>query len=166
MHILIKKKNLILNNYKVKCALGKRGINKKRREGDFVTPKGVYKIKYILYRKDRVPKIKTDFYKVIIKKNMGWCDDPNSSKYNKLIKTPFNYSYEKLYRKDNIYDIILVLDFNMNPVKRKKGSAIFIHVAKKNYDKTKGCIAIKKRDLLKILKKLKKKTIVNIEDQK
>ena len=62
---------------------------------------------------------------------MGWCDDPKSKQYNKLIKLPFDYSHEKLYKKENIYDIILVLNYNMNPIKKNKGSAIFIHVAKK-----------------------------------
>ena len=166
MHIIIKNKFLIYNNYKVKCALGKRGIGNKRKEGDFITPKGLYKIKYILYRKDRVSKIKTKFNKVILKKNMGWCDDPKSSRYNKLIRTPFNYNYEKLYRKNNIYDIILVLNYNMNPIQKGKGSAIFIHIAKKDYSKTEGCIAVKKKDLLKILKELKVKTQVRIENQK
>ena len=97
---------------------------------------------------------------------MGWCDDPRSRKYNKLIKLPFNYSHEKLYKKENIYDIILVLNYNMNPYKKKKGSAIFIHVASKSYEKTKGCIAIKKTELLKIIKKIKKDTKVKIEHQK
>jgi L,D-peptidoglycan transpeptidase YkuD (ErfK/YbiS/YcfS/YnhG family) len=166
MHILIKKKFLIYNNYKVKCALGKRGIGEKRKEGDLITPKGLYKIQYILYRRDRVPKIKTKFSKIIIKKNMGWCDDPKSSRYNKLIRTPFNYNYEKLYRKNNIYDIILVLNYNMNPIQKGKGSAIFIHIAKKDYSKTEGCIAVKKKDLLKILKELKIKTQVRIENRK
>ena len=166
MHILINKKYLIYNNYKVKCALGKRGIGKKNIEGDFITPKGVYKIKYLLYRKDRVKKIKSKLKKIIIKKDMGWCDDSKSILYNKLIKLPFNYKYEKLYRSNNIYDIILVLNYNMNPVKKNKGSAIFIHVAKKEYKKTDGCIAIKKRDLLQIIDKIKINTKVIIEDQK
>ena len=83
-------------------------------------------------------------------------------KYNKLIKYPFNFKSEKLYRKDNIYDIILVLDFNMNPIKKKKGSAIFIHVAKDKFQSTKGCVAIKKIELLKIIKGLKKNTKVKI----
>ena len=163
---MINKKYLIYNNYKVKCALGKRGIGKKNIEGDFITPKGVYKIKYLLYRKDRVKKIKSKLKKIIIKKDMGWCDDSKSILYNKLIKLPFNYKYEKLYRSNNIYDIILVLNYNMNPVKKNKGSAIFIHVAKKEYKKTDGCIAIKKRDLLQIIDKIKINTKVIIEDQK
>mgnify|MGYP006147265461 FL=1 len=93
---------------------------------------------------------------------MGWCDDPESKKYNKIIKLPFNYNFEKLYRKDNIYDVILVLNYNMNPIRKNKGSAIFIHVAKKNYKKTRGCVAIKKTELLKILKHIKKNTKIKI----
>ena len=97
---------------------------------------------------------------------MGWCDDPFSKSYNKIVKLPSKFSHEKLYRKDNIYDIILVLNYNMNPIKKNKGSAIFIHVAKKNYNKTQGCIAIKKKEFLKILKVIKINTKVKIERQK
>ena len=166
MHILITKKYLIYKNYKVKCAIGKRGIGLKKKEGDLITPIGQYKIKYILYRKDRIKKIQTKLRKIVIKRNMGWCDDPKSKNYNKLINLPFNYSYEKLFKKENTYDIILVLNYNMRPIKKNKGSAIFIHIAKKNYKKTEGCVAIKKSDLLKILKKIKKNTKVKIEGQK
>ena len=144
MHILINKKYLTYNQYKVKCAVGKRGVNLKKKEGDFITPIGLYKIKYILYRKDRIKQIPSKLRKIIIKKNMGWCDDPKSKQYNKLIKLPFSYGYEQLFKKENIYDIVLVLNYNMNPVKKDKGSAIFVHVAKKNYEKTRGCVAVKK----------------------
>ena len=165
MHILINKKYLTFNNYKAKCSVGKRGIGLKRKEGDLITPKGKYKIKYIMYRKDRV-KIQSKIKKIIIKKEMGWCDDPNSRNYNKIIKLPSSYKYEKLYKKENIYDIIVVLNYNMDPIVKNKGSAIFIHVAKKNYKKTEGCIAVKKMHLLKIAKDLKKKTMVLIENRK
>ena len=97
---------------------------------------------------------------------MGWCDDPLSKDYNKLIKIPSEYNYEKLYKKDNVYDIILVLNYNMNPVVKNKGSAIFIHVTKANYKKTEGCVAIKKVHLLKIIKELKNNIKIKIEDQK
>ena len=162
MHILIKNKKLTFDNYKVKCAIGKRGIGIKKREGDQITPKGKFKIKYVLYRKDRVPNLKTKLVKIAISKNMGWCDDPKSIFYNKLIKLPFKYGFEKLYKRNNSYDIILVLNFNINPTYKNKGSAIFIHVAKKNYKNTEGCIAINKKDLKQIVKKINKKTIVNI----
>ena len=97
---------------------------------------------------------------------MGWCDDPNSEQYNTLIKLPSVFKYEKLYKKENIYDIILVLNYNMSPIIKNKGSAIFIHVAKKNYKKTKGCVAIKKAHLLKIVKHLRKNSTVLIVGQK
>ena len=154
-----------MDNYKVKCSIGKRGIGLKKKEGDLITPRGKYKIKFILYRKDRV-KIQAKIRKIIIKRNMGWCDDPNSEQYNTLIKLPSVFKYEKLYKKENIYDIILVLNYNMSPIIKNKGSAIFIHVAKKNYKKTKGCVAIKKAHLLKIVKHLRKNSTVLIVGQK
>ena len=166
MHITIKNKKLYIDNYKVNCSIGKRGIRIKKKEGDLITPKGKFRIKYILYRRDRISKFKAKIRKIAIKKNMGWCDDPNSKEYNKLIKLPFKYNYEKLYKKENIYDIVLVLNFNMNPVRKNKGSAIFIHISKNNYKKTQGCIAVKKYQLLKIIKKLKTDTSVTIVNQK
>ena len=162
MHIIIKNKYLFIDKYKVKCAVGKRGIGIKKKEGDFITPVGKYKIKFIFYRKDKVKKLQTILKKFPIDNKMGWCNDPKSKKYNKPIKYPFNFSSEKLFRKDNIYDIILVLNYNMSPVKKNRGSAIFIHVSKKNYKSTKGCIAVKKIQLLKILRNIKKNTKVKI----
>ena len=164
MHILINKNYLIYNKLKIKCAIGKKGIGYKRKEGDLITPRGEFKIKFLLYRKDRV-KILTKLKKKIIKKNMGWCDDPKSSHYNKLVMLPFNYKHEKLYKKENIYDIILVLNYNMNPVKKNRGSAIFIHVSKNNYKKTEGCVAIKKVNLIKLLKKIRPSTKIKISSQ-
>ena len=166
MHIVINKKYLTYGQYKVKCALGKRGIGFKKKEGDLITPIGQYIVKYILYRKDRIKKIQSKLRKIVIKKNMGWCDDPKSKSYNKLINFPFNYSFEKLFKRENVYDIILVLNYNMRPIKKNKGSAIFIHIAKKNYAKTKGCIAVKKTELLKIAKAIKINTKVKIEDRR
>ena len=165
MHILINKNYLTYNKLKVKCAIGKKGIGNKKNEGDLITPIGSFNIKYILYRKDRV-KVFTKLKKKVIKKNMGWCDDPKSSHYNKLVKLPFTYKHEKLYKKENIYDIILVLNFNMRPVIKNKGSAIFIHIAKGNFRKTEGCVALKKKYLIKILQELRQNTKVKIENRK
>jgi L,D-peptidoglycan transpeptidase YkuD (ErfK/YbiS/YcfS/YnhG family) len=162
MHILIKNKNLIIGNYKVKCAIGKRGIGTKKKEGDFITPRGKYKIKSILYRNDRIFNLKSKIKKIVIQKTMGWCDDPKSKQYNKLIKFPFDYSAEKLYRSENIYDIILVLNYNLKPIIKNKGSAIFIHVSKNNDYKTAGCVAVNKKSLKRIIKNINTKTIVNI----
>ena len=162
MHIFIKNKKLTYGKYRVKCAIGKRGIGNKQKEGDQITPKGKFKIKIILYRKDRISNFSSKIAKLPIQKNMGWCDDPYSKDYNKLIKFPFKYSAEKLHRKDNTYDIILVLNYNLNPIRKRKGSAIFIHIAKKNYKKTLGCVAVSKKDLKKIIKKINKSTTIHI----
>tara|TARA_B100001939_G_scaffold332552_1_gene331660 strand:+ start:555 stop:1046 length:492 start_codon:yes stop_codon:yes gene_type:complete len=162
MHILIKNKLLNCGNYKVKCAVGKRGIKIKKKEGDLITPKGLFKIKRVLYRKDRIGRLNTKLKKTPIKKNMGWCDDPSSKFYNKLINFPFKFNAEKLFKRENIYDIILVLDFNMNPIRKNKGSAIFIHIAKKKFTPTKGCVAISKNVLKKILSKINKDCKVRI----
>ena len=97
---------------------------------------------------------------------MGWCDDPRSKKYNQLIYLPSKFSHEKLYKKDNSYDLVLVLNYNMSPIKKNKGSAIFIHIAKKNYRSTQGCVAIDKISLLRIISELKKNSFVKISNQK
>ena len=162
MHIIIKNNKLTINNYRVKCAIGKRGIGEKKREGDLITPRGKFKINYILYRKDRVGNLTSKLKKIAIKKNMGWCNDPKSKDYNKLIRFPFSFTAERLFRKDNTYDIILVLSYNSNPIKKNKGSAIFLHIAKNNFISTEGCVAVKKSDLRFISSIINKKTLIQI----
>ena len=162
MIIINKSGHLKYKNLKFKCALGKTGVGEKKIEGDNVTPKGTYKIIKIYYRKDRIKKISSKFKLIKIEKNMAWCNDPSSQKYNQLIKLPSKYTYEKLFRNDNVYDLILVLNYNINPIIKNKGSAIFIHIAKKKYKKTAGCISLKKSDLLKLIKIIKKKTKIII----
>jgi L,D-peptidoglycan transpeptidase YkuD (ErfK/YbiS/YcfS/YnhG family) len=162
MIIINKSGYLKYKNHKFRCSLGKAGIGKKEKEGDKITPKGTYKIVKIYYRNDRVKKILSKFKLFKIKKNMGWCDDPKSKKYNQLVKLPNKYGYEELSRKDNIYDLVLVLNYNMKPIIKNKGSAIFIHIANKNYKKTAGCIGLKKSHLINIIKKIKKNTKVII----
>jgi L,D-peptidoglycan transpeptidase YkuD (ErfK/YbiS/YcfS/YnhG family) len=162
MIIINKSGYLKYKNLKFKCALGKAGIGKKKKEGDNITPKGTYKIVNIYYRADRIKKITSKYKQIKITKNMGWCDDPKSKKYNRLIFLPCQYTHEKLYRKDNIYDLILVLNYNLRPVIKNKGSAIFIHVSRKNYKKTKGCISIRKNDLIFLTQIINKNTKVLI----
>ena len=162
--MIIVKKNgyLEYKNFKFRCSLGKAGIRTKIKEGDNITPKGTYKIIKIYYRKDRIKKIKSSIKKIRINKKMIWCDDAKSEDYNRQIKLPSKFSYEILYRKDNIYDILCVINYNINPTIKNKGSAIFLHVAKKNYQKTKGCIALNKKHLLKLLSLIKKNTKIKI----
>jgi len=162
MIIINKSGYLKYKNLRFKCALGKAGIGKKKIEGDNITPKGTFKIVDIYYRKDRIKKLSSKFKLIKIKKKMGWCNDPKSKKYNQIINIPYNNSYEKLYRKDNVYDLILVLDYNMNPITKNKGSAIFIHVAKKKFKKTAGCIALKKRELIKLISVISNHTKIRI----
>jgi L,D-peptidoglycan transpeptidase YkuD (ErfK/YbiS/YcfS/YnhG family) len=162
MIIINKSCYLKYKDLKLKCAFGRGGIKKKKIEGDNITPKGIYKILNIYCRSDRIKKISSKFQILKIKKNMGWCNDPKSKKYNQLIKIPYKYHYEKLYRKDNIYDLILVLNYNIKPIVKNKGSAIFIHIAKKNYEKTAGCIVLKKKNLIKLIERINKKTKIII----
>ena len=162
--IIVKKSGYLkYKDLKFRCALGKAGIKKKTIEGDNITPKGIFKIVKIYYRPDKIKKIKTLIKKIKVRKNMGWCDDPKSSFYNQQIKLPTKYSHEKLYKKNNTYDLLLVLDYNMKPIVKNKGSAIFIHVAKRNYKPTAGCIALKKKDLLKLSKIIKLSTKILIK---
>ena len=162
MIIINKSGYLKYKDLKFKCALGKAGIGNKKVEGDNITPNGIFRIVKIYYRKDRVKKLSSKFKLIKINEKMAWCDDPKSRKYNQLIKLPTKYSHEILYRRDNIYDLILVLNYNMRPIIKNKGSAIFIHVAKKNYKKTGGCVALKKADLNYLVKEIKKNTKVII----
>ena len=119
-----KKKYLYFYNYKIKCSIGKRGLTSKKIEGDQKTPRGKFKFLLLLYRKDRFRNFHCKIKKPIYKK-YGWCDDPNSKHYNKLVKFPYSYSAEKLYMRKSIYDFILVIDFNTKPIRKGLGSVIF-----------------------------------------
>lgn len=161
MIIVNKNGTLIHNKKRYKCALGKNGIAKRKKEGDKKTPSGLFSLGKVYYRKDKIRNLKTNLKKIVIKKKMAWCDDPNNKFYNKLTFTN-DKSKEKLYRKDNLYNIIVVINYNIKPIIKNKGSAIFIHLARKNYSGTMGCIGLKKKDLLDILKTVKKQTKIKI----
>jgi L,D-peptidoglycan transpeptidase YkuD (ErfK/YbiS/YcfS/YnhG family) len=161
--IIIKKTGYLeYKNLKFRCALGKAGVKKKEKEGDNITPRGLFKITKVYYRPDKIKNIKTPIKKKKIKRNIGWCDDPASNFYNREIKLPSKFNHERLYRKDNVYDLILVLNYNTNPVVKNKGSGIFIHIAKKKFQATAGCIALKKKDLINLLKNIKNNTKIKI----
>jgi len=161
--IIVKKPGyLIFKNFKFRCSLGKNGISNKKKEGDGITPRGTFKLTKLFYREDKIKNIRTNIKRVKIKRNMGLCDDPQSKFYNKLVKLPSKFSHEKLYRKDNIYNIAVVLDYNLNPIIKNKGSAIFIHVAKKNYKATQGCIGLKQKELIKLIQIVKKNQRIRI----
>ena len=162
MQLILKNKDtLLFGEFEFKCVIGKKGSTSNKIEGDKKTPKGVYSLGPLFYRKDKFKNPDTKIKRISIKKNMGWCDDVNSKNYNKLIKINKKIKHEKLFRKNLIYDLLIPINYNTkNPVK-KKGSAIFIHLTK-NYEKTLGCIALKENDLLTILKLINKRTKIKI----
>jgi len=163
MNIIIKKKLLRYKNYKLRCSIGKSGITSFKKEGDLATPRGMFNLGLLYYRKDRIKSLKSKIKKRVIKKNMGWCNDSKSEKYNQEIYFPFKYKAEKLYRKDRNYDIFINIKYNHNPIIKGKGSAIFLHLANNKYKPTRGCIAIQKKDFIKILPLINKNTKILIK---
>ena len=144
---------LHFHNKMYKCALGRNGIKKRKQEGDGCTPEGTYSFGPLYYRSDRIKRLKTYFNPIPIEKDMFWSDYPKSKHYNKLVRFK-DSSYENLYKEDHTYDIFLVINYNISPIIKGKGSAIFLHLAKKDFSPTSGCIALKKDCLFRILEKL------------
>ena len=163
MTIILKDKaTLVFDDFIFRCAIGVKGITKKKVEGDKKTPIGTFSLGNLYYRKDRNIKPLTKLKCIPIKNNMGWCDDVNSKKYyNKLIKINKKIRYEKLFRKDNKYDYFIIIKYNTDKIIRNRGSAIFLHLTK-NYKSTAGCIAVKKKDFLIILKFLNRNSKIKI----
>ena len=162
MTIIIKnKETLIFDDFTFKCCIGKNGTTNKKNEGDKKTPKGLYSLDCVYYRKDRNPKPVTKLNSIPISKKMGWCNDQRNKKYNKLIKVNNHIKHEKMFRKDFKYNYIMPINYNTKNTKIGKGSAIFIHLTK-SYKPTAGCIALKKKDLLILLKLINRKTKIKI----
>jgi L,D-peptidoglycan transpeptidase YkuD (ErfK/YbiS/YcfS/YnhG family) len=159
--IIIKKDTLLYDEFKFKCSIGKNGKTIKKIEGDNKTPKGLFALGPLYYRKDRLLKLSTKLKKIEIMKNLGWCDDVKSKLYNKSIKTNNNVRHEKLYRNDKKYDFLIPIEYNFKKPKKNKGSAIFLHLTS-NYRKTQGCVAIKEKDMLILLKLINKNTKIKI----
>ena len=162
MLIILKNKDtLVCDEFIFRCSIGKNGIKIKKKEGDKKTPKGTFSLGTLYYRPDRVKKPITKISTKIIKKNMGWCNDPSNNHYNKEIRIDKIVKHEKLFRKDNAYDYLIVINYNTKKIFPNKGSAIFIHLTK-NYKKTDGCIALKKNDFLALTKIINKRTKIKI----
>lgn len=144
------------------CALGRSGLGINKREGDGLTPRLCCRPLYGFYRSDReiLPQSSLPFSP--IHRSMGWCDDPNHPSYNRLIKKPFRASHEEMWRKDSLYDLVLVLDINISHRKRGVGSALFMHVARKGLKATEGCIALPKPSLKRLIQHMDRDTIIHI----
>ena len=163
MTIILKNKyTLQIDDFFFKCAIGKNGISKKKIEGDKKTPKGIFGLEHLYYRKDRIKKPQTLLKCREISQNMGWCDDVTyPKKYNQLVKIENKFNCEKLKRNDSKYDLLIPIKYNfINPV-IGLGSAIFIHLTK-DYKPTAGCLALSKKDFLIMLKIIKKNTKIKI----
>ena len=162
MTIFLKNKHTLqMDDFYFKCSIGKKGVTRRKKEGDYKTPLGTFTIGDLFYRKDRMSKPKTLLKVKEIKKNMGWCDDVNfPKKYNQLIKITNKVKHEKLKRKDHKYDYIISISHNEKKIPGK-GSAVFIHLTD-NYKPTAGCIALKKKDFVILLKLIDKKTKIKI----
>jgi len=163
MTIFVKNKHTLqIGEFKFRCCIGKKGSTKNKKEGDKKTPIGLFKIENLYFRKDRKERPSTLLKCVEIKKNMGWCNDINFPKeYNKLIKTKKKIKYEKLKRKDYKYDFIIPIKYNFNKPVVGLGSCIFIHLTR-DYQPTAGCIALKEKDFLIMLKLIKKNSKIKI----
>tara|TARA_B100002019_G_scaffold62066_1_gene53188 strand:- start:25 stop:519 length:495 start_codon:yes stop_codon:yes gene_type:complete len=156
------KQTLKVDDFSFKCVIGKNGISNNKVEGDKKTPKGIFDIENLYYRKDKINKIQTKLRSIPISKSMGWCDDVKNKKYyNKLIKIGNKIKHEKLFRNDRKYDLLIPIKYNYKKRILGKGSCIFLHLTN-NYKPTAGCIAINKNDFLIMLKIIDKKTKIKI----
>ena len=163
MTILIKNKHTLqIDEFKFRCCIGKKGSTLKKKEGDKKTPKGTFELENLYFRKDRKQKPLTLLKCITINKNMGWCDDIRyPKKYNKLIKIKKKIKHEKLKRKDYKYNFLIPIKYNYKKPIIGLGSCIFIHLTK-NYKPTAGCVALKEKDFLIMLKLIKKNSKIKI----
>lgn len=143
-----------LGDRKVKCSLGRGGVRlaADKREGDGASPAGVWPLRRVLYRPD-VGAPETALPAQPIARDDGWCDDPDDPAYNQPIKLPHSGSFEKMWRDDHLYDLVVVLGHNDDPPRPRMGSCIFLHLAKPNYEPTEGCIGLARGDLEELLRR-------------
>jgi L,D-peptidoglycan transpeptidase YkuD (ErfK/YbiS/YcfS/YnhG family) len=169
MDIVVKKSGL--NRYRlafgtwaVRCAIGRSGMIRGKREGDGASPVGVWPLRRVFYRPDRLPRPVTKLCTVEMSPADGWCDAPTDKNYNRLVKLPYPASAEDMWRTDNIYDIVIELGYNDDPIVPGKGSAIFLHLSRKGYTGTAGCVAIARKDMDALLGKVQPGVKIHIDD--
>ena len=163
MTIFLKNKHTLqIDDFYFKCSIGKKGVTRRKKEGDYKTPLGTFTIGELFFRKDRISKPITSLKVLEIKNSMGWCDDiKQPSKYNRLIVIDNKIKHEKLKRKDHKYDLLIPINYNTKKPIVGLGSCIFIHLTQ-NYKPTAGCIALKKNDFFVMLKVLRKDSKIKI----
>ena len=146
------------------CAVGKEGFTDNKHELDGKTPTGTFALRECWYRSDRLPHLATGLPMRVIQQDDGWCDDPVSLDYNKHVHLPYPTSAEHLWREEGVYDVVIPLGYNDDPVVPKKGSAIFLHIAKDGMLPTEGCVALSRADLLSILPQFKSGMHIEIRE--
>ena len=140
------------------CALGRAGVTEDKREGDGATPAGRFPLRSVLYRPDRTGPPASVLPVAPLHPLDGWCDDTGDKRYNQFIRQPYSASFELLWREDHIYDVIVVLGYNDDPVVPGRGSAIFLHAARPDFTPTQGCIAFARENLLRIIEECESST--------
>ena len=140
---------------RLRCALGRAGVRACKREGDGATPRGCMALQGVYYNPARTRRPATALPVRAVRPNDGWCDAPDDRNYNRRVCHPYPVSAERLWRTDGLYDLIVVLDYNIKPRVRGFGSAIFLHVARPGFTATEGCVALKRSDLQKLLARLR-----------
>jgi L,D-peptidoglycan transpeptidase YkuD (ErfK/YbiS/YcfS/YnhG family) len=140
----------------IPCALGKGGQTRVKREGDGASPRGSFRLRGGFYRPDRLGRRPaTPLPLRPIRPDDGWCDDPRDRRYNQPLTLPApGISAERLWRDDGLYDLVIDLDYNRGPIRRGRGSAIFLHVARPGFRPTEGCVALRRPDLVRLLRRL------------
>ena len=137
-----------------RAAIGRSGVTALKEEGDGATPSGIFGLSFGLYRADRLKIPATALAMIAMKEGSAWVDDPRDSRYNTLVDLPYPAHVERLWRGDGIYDVLIVVDYNMRPVTPGLGSAIFLHIARPNFSPTVGCVAVSRETLLLLLREL------------
>ncbi len=147
----------------LRCALGRAGVTRAKREGDGATPAGRLTLLYAFCRPGRVSRAAWRLHAAPTRKSDIWCDDPRSFLYNRLLRGPARLSHEELWRPDRLYDLVGVLDYNIRPARRGRGSAIFFHIATQDLGPTAGCIALRPRDMARLLPRLSRRPAFYVE---
>ncbi len=146
----------------LRCAIGCAAIRQFKREGDRATPAGALRLLGGFFRQDKISRQAWVSPMRPVRPSDGWCDDPDSPLYNRHVALPCRASHEKLWREDRLYDLVLVLDYNIRPRRKNRGSAIFLHCARPDFAPTGGCIALHLGDLRRLLPRLSRKTVLTI----
>jgi L,D-peptidoglycan transpeptidase YkuD (ErfK/YbiS/YcfS/YnhG family) len=153
---------VVTRGLRARAALGRAGIGRRKAEGDGSTPAGRFRLVAVFYRADRVPRPRTALPIAAIRPDLGWCDDPADRNYNRPVRLPYAGRHERLWRNDRLYDVVVVLDFNLARPRPGAGSAIFLHVASPDLAPTEGCIAVGAIDLRRLLSRIRLDTIVDV----